>query len=243
MIVSIVLPCFNPPVDWEKNIVSRYGELQVRIPDQLQLIIVLDGAGQQITEQQKQYLKSTIPGIIIIEYEINRGKGYATRQGVMAAAGDLILYTDIDFPYEIKSICEVYHTLKGGEADIAAGIKGEDYYSHVPFLRRLISRYLRALTRFFLSLPVTDTQCGLKGFTREASGLFLSTTIERYLFDLEFLRNAYRSRKFRIKPVVVHLNENIHFRKMNYSILFPEIRNFIRILLFSKRPQVPPTRL
>ncbi len=231
MLVSVVLPCFNPPAQWETNILVRYRELAAIIADDLQLIVVFDGASDQVTEAQKKLLHSGIPGIIIVEYEVNRGKGYATRQGVKASDGDLIIYTDIDFPYQIKSIVDIYDTLRTGQADIAVGIKGDEYYSHVPYLRRVISRYLRALTGFFLALPVSDTQCGLKGFTKTAGTLFLETSIDRYLFDLEFLRNAYKNRKFSIKPVVVHLNENVHFRKMNYKIIFPEIRNFIKILL------------
>ena len=235
MIVSIILPCFNPPVDWERNVVDQHTELSRKLSADVELIVVFDGANQHIVPSQLAFLKSKIPGINLIEYEQNHGKGYATRQGVTVATGDIIIYTDIDFPYQTRSIIDIFNTLKNREADIAVGIKGEDYYDHVPYLRRLISKYLRVLTRFFLSLPVTDTQCGLKGFTQEATSVFLDTTIDRYLFDLEFLRNAYRSKKFRIKPVVVHLNENVHFRKMNYSILIPEIRNFLRILLLPKR--------
>ena len=79
-------------------------------------------------------------------------------------------------------------------------------------------------------MPVTDTQCGLKGFKRAVAPLFLATTIDRYLFDLEFVRNCYKSKKFRVQAIPVELNENVHFRKMNFRILLPEMFNFIKLL-------------
>ena len=231
MTLSIVLPCYNPPPLWEKNIAEHYDLLSSEISVPIQWLLVFDGTGQHVSEDQKNYLRKEIPGIEFIEYEVNRGKCYATRQGVAATTGDFIIYTDVDFPYSVESILKIYTSLSSNESDIAVGVKGEDYYNHVPYVRRFISRYLRGLTRIFLSLPVTDTQCGLKGFNKKASALFLETTIDRYLFDLEFLRNAYRSKKFRIKPVVVHLNPNVQFRKMNYRVLLPELRNFLKILI------------
>jgi hypothetical protein len=60
--------------------------------------------------------------------------------------------------------------------------------------------------------------------------LFLQTTINRYLFDLEFIRNCYKGKTLRVKPVPVALNENVHFRKMDYRILLPEMLNFVKLI-------------
>jgi len=230
MKVSFVLPCYNPPADWDKNILSKYGELSNKIPEPIELIIVQDGTGHATVEKEISLIKGNIPDLKVVAYSINRGKGYAIRQGVAIASGDIIIYTDIDFPYCIESILDIYDCLKNDQADVAIGVKGASYYEHVPLLRKIISKYLRKLTKFFLSLPETDTQCGLKGFKKEVTPLFLNTKIDRYLFDLEFVRNSYKSKKYRIKTIPVVLNENIHFQKMNYRILFPEVVNFIKLI-------------
>ena len=125
---------------------------------------------------------------------------------------------------------KIYEGLKKNEHDVAIGVKDEAYYAHVPFLRRVISRFLRFLIRLFLSMPVTDTQCGLKGFNRSVAPLFLQTTIDRYLFDLEFVRNCFKSKKYRVKAIPVTLNENVQFRSMNYRILLSESVDFVRLL-------------
>jgi hypothetical protein len=124
----------------------------------------------------------------------------------------------------------IYEKLVSDACDVAVGVKNESYYTHVPFVRRMISKFLRWVVRTFLSMPITDTQCGLKGFKSDVAPLFMQTTIDRYLFDLEFVRNCYKSKIYRVMPVPVALNENVHFRKMNFRILLPEMLNFVRLL-------------
>lgn len=230
MSVSLILPCYNPPQEWEKNVHARYSAFCSRINEDAELIVVVDGASPSVAVQHLGYLADNISKLKIVQYPANHGKGYAIRQGVAVATGDIVIYTDIDFPYTIESMFAIYNSLQSGNADLAVGVKDNDYYTHVPFLRRIISRQLRFMTRLFLSLPVTDTQCGLKGFRSNVRDLFLKTTIDRYLFDLEFIRNCYKTRKYKIVTIPVTLNEQVQFRKMNYGILLPEMLNFVRLL-------------
>ncbi len=233
MPVSLVLPCYNPQPGWEEVVCSCFSALAECWGGDAELILVLDGASATVTKQALDNLRANIPTLRVITYPDNHGKGYATRKGVEAATGDIIMYTDIDFPYTSASICEVYKALSSGSCDVAIGVKNADYYSHVPFVRRVISRVLRLGTRTLLSMPITDTQCGLKGFNRAAAGVFLSTTIDRYLFDLEFVYKCTAGKTLRMVAIPVTLKENIRFRSMNYRILLPEMRNFIS-LLFNK---------
>ena len=230
MLVSIVLPCYNPPAGWEQIIYERYYEFCKLTGEQAQLLVVMDGKGSRDYTDALTFLENTIGNLKVITYDENRGKGYAIRQGVAAASGDLIIYTDVDFPYTADSLIAVYNGLKYDEYDVCIGVKNDSYYSHVPFLRKAISHFLRFMIRLFLSMPVTDTQCGLKGFRKNVAPLFLQTTINRYLFDLEFVRNCYKGRNLSVKPIPVALNENVHFRKMDYRILLPELLNFMKLL-------------
>lgn len=232
--VSVILPCYNPPQDWERNVVEHYTAFCDRIKDTVELIIVIDGVSDRVTDTQLQWLRQQIPGICLVQYTTNMGKGYAIRQGVQQASGQIIIYTDIDFPYTADSMYFVYAGLAANHTDLAIGIKDEQYYSHQPALRRSISRILQGMIKLCFSLPVSDTQCGLKGFRKGVAPVFTATTINRYLFDLEFIRNCYRSRQYRISAIPVSLRDGIHFRKMNYRILLPELLNFVSII--SKRP-------
>jgi glycosyltransferase involved in cell wall biosynthesis len=227
--LSIVLPCYNPPEYWDKRVLSEYRNLGTRIGEPVELIVVNDGSRQGVTAEQIATLQREIPLFRYLHYAENRGKGYAIRHGMRAAEGELLIYTDIDFPYSADSFLEIYRHLREGACDVAVGVKDSHYYRNTPPARRFISRTLRYLVRAFLRMPVTDTQCGLKGFRREVLPLFLRTRIDRYLFDLEFIRNAYSSKKYRIQPMPVRLNEGVVFRRMNYRLLVPELINFMRV--------------
>jgi glycosyltransferase involved in cell wall biosynthesis len=229
MTTSLVLPCYNPAPQWERNVSESYTNLCAKISGQVEMIIVIDGNGE-VTNESLAYLNLTIPKLTVVKYEKNRGKGFALREGIKIAKGDLIIYTDIDFPYTIESICNIHKGLADNQYDVGIGVKNDAYYAKVPAIRRFISSFLRALIRIFLSMPITDTQCGLKGFKKEIAPIFLQTTIDRYLFDLEFVRMCFKSKTCRVKAIPVQLNENVSFRKMNYRILFPEMVNFIKLL-------------
>ena len=231
MLVSIVLPCYNPPKNWAANIMQEHAFLAESIKDELELVLVEDGENANLSAEV-ELLKRNIPNFRTVKYVTNKGKGFALRQGVSLANGEIIIYTDIDFPYTTTSVLKIYSALKNKECDIAVGVKNEAYYQHVPFARRVLSKGLQKLIRFFLSVPITDTQCGLKGFVKEIKPVFLKTSIDRYLFDLEFIRTAHKL-NYKLKPLQIELKENAQFRVMNYKILLPEVLNFIKLLFKS----------
>lgn len=235
MTTSLILPCYNPPPGWEQQVYASYTSFCTLIKEQTELVIVIDGRSDKVTEKAKSFLSEKIPQLHWVFYPENHGKGYALRQGIAIAAGDVLMYTDIDFPYTIESMQAVHQALSRNELDVAIGVKDEAYYSHVPFFRKAISRWLRFMISVFLSMPVTDTQCGLKGFRKNVAPLFLRTKIDRYLFDLEFVYSCFKIKKYRVAAIPVALKDNVQFRSMNYRILIPEMANFIRLLFNSHK--------
>ncbi len=227
---TIVLPCYNPQQHWVDRVVEQHHAFSSLIGVPVDLILVNDGSTRGISQQDIKTLEEKIPSFQLVENHANRGKGYTLRKGVALADTDIIIYTDIDFPYAVDSMAAIYNTLRDEDYDIAIGVKDENYYAKVPVLRRYISKILRMLSGVIFSLPVTDTQCGLKGFTKSAKDVFLATTIERYLFDLEFIRKAHKVRH-KMKAVQIALNDNVVFRNMDYKVLIPEIINFIKIII------------
>jgi glycosyltransferase involved in cell wall biosynthesis len=229
--IDIVLPCYNPPQNWVTNIKTNFFALKAALPDiEVRLLVVNDGSPNMDRGVVVQ-LKALLPDLVWISYDENKGKGFALRKGVAACDADIVVFTDIDFPYENESILSIIHALDSGTCDIAVGVRPDSYYEKVPFVRRLISKTLRAVIGVLFRMPITDTQCGLKGFNQQGKKVFLDTTIERYLFDLEFVFLASQIKTLRLSPVVVHLKPNIIFTAMNYNILLVEGRNFFKVLL------------
>ncbi len=194
------------------------------------MIVVNDGSATAIHKSDIALLEGAIPHFQYITYTPNRGKGYALRQGVNSSQSNYCIYTDIDFPYQEASLVELYNLLHKAHCDIAIGIKNDHYYKHVPPMRIRISKFLRWMIRTFLKISITDTQCGLKGFNAKGREQFLQTTIDRYLFDLEFIYRTDRNKTLKMQAIKVALKPGVVFSKVNWKILWEEGKNFLSIL-------------
>ncbi|MBL7898761.1 MAG: glycosyltransferase family 2 protein [Crocinitomicaceae bacterium] len=225
---TLVLPCYNPPANWEKNVVESVKAITTLTGITPELIIVNDGSIRNTETEKSEYIGLSLNDFKWISYSQNRGKGYALRQGVAEAKNDLVIYTDIDFPYLESSFVSLYQTLLQGH-DVVPGHRGKDYYSKTPFLRKIISKFLRWTLKTFLRLPTDDSQCGIKGFNKKGASVFLDTKIDRFLFDLEFIKLASK-RKLKIQTAEVELKPNIVFSKVSFKILFRESLNFMKVL-------------
>jgi glycosyltransferase involved in cell wall biosynthesis len=225
--VTIVLPCFNPVDGWMVTIEKSLAKVQDQNIN-TQLIIVNDGSTKNFDNVKAINFFSKHPQVKIISYVQNRGKGYALRQGVKEALSDIIVYTDIDFPYTHQSFLKILGAMQNNSCDVAVGIRSEDYYTHLPAIRVRISKLLRFVVRTFLRIPTDDTQCGLKGFNKKGKEVFLQTTIDRYLFDLEFIFLAAR-KKVNLKTIEVELREGVQLSHMRWNILLQEFGNFLKI--------------
>jgi hypothetical protein len=110
------------------------------------------------------------------------------------------------------------------------GHRGETYYAKTPYIRKLISKFLRWSLKTFLRLPTDDSQCGIKGFNKKGAAVFLQTKIDRFLFDLEFIKLASKT-DLKIKTAEVTLKPDVVFSKVNLKILARESVNFLKVLL------------
>jgi glycosyltransferase involved in cell wall biosynthesis len=232
--LDIILPAYNPLPGWEENVINRFQSLEKALPEyRFGLYIVNDGSSLIDEEVSREMIKSSVPGLKWISYSENRGKGYAVRQGVKQSEAEFIIYTDIDWPYKEESMADLIHKLTQ-EADAVIGTRDEAYYGHLPPARRRISRLLRKINATLLRLKVDDTQAGLKGFRKKIKEYFLATTIDRYLFDLEFIYLISKNKDLTIVGCPISLRPGISFSKMNQSILLEEAGNFLKIWLKGK---------
>lgn len=231
--LALVLPCYNPPEGWAANVLGSLQRLRPMLPPtlRLHLYVVNDGSPQGVTEADIALLRGALPTeFSYLHYPVNRGKGYALRVGVQQVHEPLCVFTDIDFPYTEASVAAVVEALFTQQCDLAVGIRDESYYAQVPAARRRVSKLLRSFTRTLLRLPTDDTQCGLKGFNQAGRELFLQTTTDRYLFDLELLLLAGRRPSLRTRTIPVTLKPETVLSPLNTRILLTESRNLARLL-------------
>ncbi len=233
--LDIILPCYNPGGDWTSAILKSYSKIHAAVGDTLLRIIIVNDGSTINLEPQLRILKEKIPNLLFESYAENKGKGYALRKGVSLSSADVIIYTDIDFPYEETGLLKIFENLRDNFCDVSVTIRDENYYKHVPAARKLLSKILKGLIRFTLNVPTTDTQAGLKGFNQKGKAVFLKTTIHRYLFDLEFIFLCGKQKDIRLECIPVKVKNDIRFTKMNWRVLLTEGFNFLKLWLFSRK--------
>lgn len=169
-----------------------------------EIIIVDDGSAMK--EEITRIAETS--GCRYFRNDPNAGKGISVKRGVLAAEGDLIIFMDGDFPFELSVIDRMIHALQQHQVVIGdRTLSGSSYSSESVLLRKAGSRILSAIIKRFYVKGITDSQCGIKGF-RAAAGqaIFRRVTLNRFSFDVEVLFIATHNR-LSIGRVPVHVHE------------------------------------
>ena len=135
-----------------------------------------------------------LPRVRVIGYADNRGKGSAVRHAVLAAEGDIILYTDCDCAYGTDKIGEAVRVFEGTpDADVVIGSRnlGADGYEGYTFMRRLMSKTYIIVIKVLAGFRHSDSQCGFKAWRRDAAkAVFAKCETDGFAFDIEALMIA-----------------------------------------------------
>jgi glycosyltransferase involved in cell wall biosynthesis len=231
--LDIVLPCYNPNDKWYVELSSFYNFIKERYS--VNFIVVNDGSSTLKVPEHIELIKLSGINLNYITYPKNMGKGHALRKGVEASENQYIVYTDIDFPFTDRSMEQVIKVLTSGEVDVVAGYRNESYYENtMSSFRKMLSKTFRWFMKNMLNMVVSDTQCGLKGFNKKGRAKFLSTKINRYLFDFEFIYLSSKDPSIKIGTVPVQLKENVVFSKMRIKVLLRETLNLLSVLIFRR---------
>ena len=205
--ISIVIPAYNE----RARLAATLDRVLAFVHQQgwdSEIIVVDDGSRDNTAEIVKAYAQKD--GIVrLLQNPGNRGKGYAVRNGVVHAHGDIVLFTDADLSAPIEEAPKLLQALDEG-ADVAIGsrwLRSELQTRRQSLLRQGLGRVFNLLLRMLLRLDLKDTQCGFKAFRREAAlPIFPKLQIERWGFDPEilFLANDLGLRVAEVPVVWAH---------------------------------------
>lgn len=159
--LSIVIPAYNE----EKNIrlgvldkVSRYLENNLK---EWEVIIVDDGSTDGTAVLLDEYIKSTA-GFKVIHNQ-HQGKADTVITGMLAAKGDLVLFSDLDQATPIGEVKKLLPFIEKGY-DVVIGSRA-GRREGAPITRRVMAIGFMFLRSVILGLTgITDTQCGFKLF-------------------------------------------------------------------------------
>jgi glycosyltransferase involved in cell wall biosynthesis len=201
--LSIVIPAFNESARIEQTL-ARVMECVETRGWNAEVLVVDDGSSDDTAEIVQRWMRR-YSRLNLVKNPGNRGKGYSVRNGLLQAAGEVVMFTDADLSAPMEEAERLMNAIEGG-ADVAIGSRWMDRTRqtiHQPLYRRFFGRCFNRLTRTVMGLPFKDTQCGFKAFRRPAAQvIFRLQRIERWGFDPEILFIA-RKLHFRISEVPV----------------------------------------
>ncbi len=125
---------------------------------------------------------------------LHGGKGWAVRNGMLAAKGEFRLLCDADLSVPIAQV-ERLLPPRSGDVDVAVGSReapGSARYGE-PGRRHLMGRVFNSFSRRLTAPELADTQCGFKCFKSDAAViLFGRATMNGFSYDVEVLHLARR---------------------------------------------------
>ena len=201
--LSIVIPAYNECARIQETFERVMSCVQERGWD-AEVLVVDDGSTDDTVAVVQRWMEK-YDRLHLVKNAGNRGKGYSVRNGLLQAAGDVVMFTDADLSAPMEEAERLVAAIEQG-ADVAIGSRWLDKQKqtvHQPLYRRFFGRCFNKVTRLVIGLPFHDTQCGFKAFRREAAQtIFRLQTIERWGFDPEILFIA-RKLKYKIVEVPV----------------------------------------
>jgi len=201
--LSIVIPAYNESARIEITLERVMACVEAQAWD-AEVLVVDDGSTDSTREILHRWMER-YPRLHLIENQGNRGKGYSVRNGLLQAAGEVVMFTDADLSAPMEEAERLFAALAEG-ADVAIGsrwLEKARQTIHQPLYRRFFGRCFNWVTRTVMGLPFKDTQCGFKAFKRPAAQIiFRLQRIERWGFDPEILFIA-RKLGYEIREVPV----------------------------------------
>lgn len=222
MKISVCIPMYNESsiiVDTART-VSAYLSAHF---DDYELLFSDDGSTDGSAELVRRL---DLPGVRVIGYPRNRGKGCAVRTAMLEASGDYILFTDADLAYGTDVIAQAVEVFQSHpDSALVIGSRNLDGngYEEYTFLRKLASKiYIRILC-LVGGFRLSDSQCGCKAFTQAAAKeIFSRCEVDGFAFDFEALLWAdVRGLKITEMPVRVirHRESKVNLARDAFRML------------------------
>jgi len=192
MRTGIIIPCYNEA----NRLDSKAFKSFILSNDDYHLCFVNDGSSDKTMEVLKSIQTGREDQVSIIDMKKNSGKASAVRSGARYLYNrtdiDYIGFIDADLSTDFNDFTKLVESINSNkDLQIVYGSRGKGNGSieRNP-IRMLFSKIIKVFTGMILGLPISDTQCGAKVFTRDIIPVaYNQPFITQWLFDVEiFIR-------------------------------------------------------
>lgn len=200
---SLIIPMYNEEKILPETIKTLHEYMQSAFDD-YEIIFADDGS----KDNSKAIVENCgLPNIRLVSYEQNQGKGCAVRHGMLAAKGDIRLFTDCDLAYGTEIIRTLYDKFIADGCDVMIGSRNihKDGYEGYTLTRKIVSKtYIKTLC-IVGGFKLSDSQCGFKAFSgKAAEAIFSKCETNSFAFDFEAIMFATRL-GFKISEIPVKI--------------------------------------
>lgn len=249
--VTLVLPAYNEAGRIGSALDELFGYLRRSGPAReggrassemgpVEVLVVDDGSDDATADivAKRQEANGGAHANLSLLRRPHAGKGAAVQAGMLAAQGDYVIFADADLatpPDQMPLLTEAL-----AKKDLAVGSRvhpdGTDRRKTQPIHRRLLGKLFHGLAAAWVTGPVPDTQCGFKGFRREAAhDLFTRQVIGSIVFDAEIIHLA-RKRGYSIAIVPVQWSDKRGSRlRVRAGLALSVVYDLFRIPLIHRK--------
>lgn len=196
MYLSWIIPAYNEERRIEKTVREVDAYLRSKsFPGGYEIIVSNSASRDRTADIVERLKQSGIPNLKHLNLE-NRGKGWAVKQGMLGARGDIRLFSDADnstAPEYFDAMAPLFQ--QGCDVVISSrdpkDAPGASRDVKEPWYRELLGNLGNLIIQTFGVWGIWDTQNGFKAFSkRAAERIFGQTLISEFAFDIEALALA-----------------------------------------------------
>jgi glycosyltransferase involved in cell wall biosynthesis len=190
--ISLFFPAWNEE-EYVERAVNRALAVLPRLTDDFEIIVVND-ASTDGTQAVCDRLVGQIPQLRVITHPVNLKLGGALRTGLSASTKELVVYSDIDLPFDLNELQRALHLMAYLEADMLCAFRFDRTSEG---LKRIVYSYVyNLLIRNLFEIKIKDINFSFKVIHRRVlESLELKSTGS--FVDAELVAKAIR-RGFRV---------------------------------------------
>lgn len=175
MKLSVIIPAYNEAQNLKKGVLEEVADYLKGVDYDYEVLIVDDGSTDNTVSLAEKQIKEN-KGFKLIKNQ-HGGKAITVIRGLLKAAGEIALFTDMDQATPINQIEKILPLFKDG-FDIVIGSRTGR--KGAPIIRKLMAWIWAAIRTITLGLPFKDTQCGFKAFNVKSRQLIFTKMLKEW---------------------------------------------------------------
>lgn len=227
----VVIPAYEP-----NNLLVELVEKLNQYFNYCKIVVVNDGSVKDPAKEAFAKI-SEFSNVILINHEVNKGKGAALKTAYKYIAEmdnehHIIVSCDSDGqhkPEDIYKVAQYYDSIRDGLV-----LGSRQFEGKVPLRSRFGNDATRFLYRLQNSKSLSDNQTGLRAFGSELLPFMMSIKGNRYEYEMNVLMECQRSAimvsEVKIETVYINSNAESHFRP---------VRDFLKICKHMLKYAIP----